>query len=515
MLIEELAEKIDSALQSSNDIALFYRDFFTTDGDVTFTMVNEDGDEVSEAVSSYLKLSGELKTLISDSFSETIASKVTVDTGELDEQLQLGTSHVVKVLTDQGGTITSSDSFNVHHAGETDNAIEWVTNYYDARYPDSDLNEITAEDKILTADGEIILRPNLQADDRSSDGVEMSFSMEEVNLLRQIINSKEIIVGTEQNREDGTYSRLYKNELQLKSIHEDIGNVSAVLNMFDNGESLELNIFDDDRNALSRGIKLYSNKDIFPKIDNFDILTARIRYIYVDSEIGDDTNEGTSPDRPKKTFIAGFIACRYRHDCVLYLAEGQEFDVDSNIDSGYNTLIRVIRRGSTDDVDDPKLKFGGYRYTSGDGNDYSGTKYISASYGSSIGFERIELIPPGKTDDLDFQAWDFQSSLLISSGGIFLYLYNCTCDITGLTGCQVIKQSRYRSICTFSIYGSDITLGSEYFLYNRSNSPVVAYIDYGRFSNDDDLKDQMFKNVIRDADTGIPININSNFDVTK
>jgi len=445
--------------------------------------------------------------LISDSFSETIASKVTVDTGELDEQLQLGTSHVVKVLTDQGGTITSSDSFNVHHAGEADNAIEWVTNYYDARYPDSDLNEIIAEDKILTADGEIILRPNLQADDRTSDGVEMSFSMEEVNLLRQIINSKEIIVGTEQNREDGTYSRLYKNELQLKSIHEDIGNVNCVLNMFDNGKSLELSMQDDDRNPLSDILNMSINKPA--TLNSSVILTnvTSVEYIYLDSEDGDDENDG-SVDNPLKTLDVALRKVRMNTFTTLYLKEGTDYIINSSFSLPNLTMLVIRRFDDSDDVDNSTITSATY---STDDNTYCYHIYIPHT--SFIHLYTIDIIAPDLIDDKPYKNDTYGSSIFVSSGGS-TYFDKCSSDLTGKTNFSLALQTRYKASANITVYSGSYVLGDEYLINNRSYSPLNSFVSTSIDSDKDDY-DGVFKYVKRDSDTGIPLNISTNLDLVK
>lgn len=515
MEIEELYASIDKMITNIKYSQDFIYEYFSGGGTASYNMIDSNGNIVERVVDTQEKFKADLNQYVVDSFTNTIDHTLSVDTDALDVQMNLGKSFSVRSLTDQGGSLIRSDSFISIFGGEVDNAVDVITNYYKLLYPDKDLNEITSEDNIICADSDIVMFPGLQNEDyRDGKKGRIVFTPEQIQFLEQELVVKSLDIGPEG---DKRRVRIGLNEVKTYTEDGVTGNtISAGLNLFDSGTTLELVVEDKDTEIFGKELQLFQNPDRQPVISGFDILTATIIYMYVDSENGDDANEGTSQDRPKKTFDSAWTNLRYRHNCILYLKEGQEFEVDSSADTGYNTLIRMRRWGNTDDVDAPKLKFGGYRYTSDeDGNDYSGTRYLAIARGGKLDIAHIDLIPPEKTDDLDFLPWDYESSMIISNGGVSCYLDHCVCDITGLTGIQVIKQTRYSSVCTFSVYKSDITLGSEYFLYNRSNSPVVAYIDYGRFNNDDDLKDQMFKDVVRDADTGIPLNINSNFNVTK
>jgi len=510
MTIEQLNDSINRLMLNTKYTQSFLNAYFSSNDYVEYKTLDENGNEITVPVKSNEKYKQEISDYVVRSFTNTIENRLTVNTGALETQVRFGKSFDVIMITDGGGSIVRTDDTMVLHSGEIAGCREVVTNYYKLKYPDKELHEITSERTLITADSNIVLMPNLQESENRDGDKALEISVDNINALNQSLDIKSITVGSKENREAGITAKLFVNELNLTTKDEDGNLIRGFMNLYDSGDAMELGIFDKDRNLLSKQLTFYNNKDRDILVGGYSPLTTAAKIIHVDAENGDDSHYGTI-ERPIKTFTRA-RQLSYRNARVyIYLKEGQTFEYDTNLDMSTLSLLDIRRWGDNDDIDNPKLKPNSYVKTIDDA-DYTAVNFI-VMYTGLLVIRDVEIIAPDKIDDHDFHTFDYSGNLINMQTNFGCH--RLTVNLDGKTNLSLVSSMRYNQTINLSLYKIYATLGDEQLINNRSHTPINLYVTNNDIDCNNDIKDQLVRYVLRDSDTGIPLNVSCNISLVK
>ena len=242
------------------------------------------------------------------------------------------------------------------------------------------------------------------------------------------------------------------------------------------------------------------------------------RIFYVDVN-GDDNNTGSS-DSPFKTIkkainsvpVGGYGKILLKNNQEHIIADGDNYE---DIVIQNRNIIIAPSETVTDDNPNPIIKFDAYLHPDCPDNT-SILKRLEIGYRTFFTMTHIDLkYPDPIDDDHPFSDWLFQSQPILFNGGIGFSYGNGNCSIANADKLSLVFISRYHFNPSISIYGSNMDLNSNSFVINnRSNSPFTffggAYTATENGGDDNLYLTKTIKNIVKDADSGNPINVISN-----
>jgi len=239
-------------------------------------------------------------------------------------------------------------------------------------------------------------------------------------------------------------------------------------------------------------------------------------HIYVDADDGDDNNDGSesSPLKSIKQAIEGNC-----NGSVLYIhcKRGQTHKL--NTSDEYHVIptdaqsITLTDYGDSDD-DRPLITSDAFIYD-GDEDHTSLLSRIENWRGGSIWLEDVDVKYPAIIDGKPYNDGSFQSQMFLANPATSIGAYHCKVDLSEADNASFFSVSRYRGLPTISLYYVDFVMGTDTrAIGNRTNSPISIELGGNTWKDADgnsvDQQEYAIRNIVRDADSGNPVNINSN-----
>lgn len=270
-------------------------------------------------------------------------------------------------------------------------------------------------------------------------------------------------------------------------------------------ENVTVDMIDDDGNLTTSTLP---NVAQFRKTIWDDVGSAIGQFnkkFYVNSDNGDDSNAGSSSS-PFKTIKKALDSVPVGGRGRIFLYYGKTYYINANAD----VANKVIEFYGIGDKTLEKPIIHSKSYINSAIPDNTSMYYLNCAIGSQFSFNDIGFKYEGKIDGKDFIGNYFQSTLILLNGGAGCYFNKCEIDISTTLNTQFVLITHYISNPFINIHSSAANLGDNYLINNRANAPIsyIAY-SFAVTANTDTILQQI-RNILRDADSGNPVNIISN-----
>ena len=232
--------------------------------------------------------------------------------------------------------------------------------------------------------------------------------------------------------------------------------------------------------------------------------------VYVDAQNGDDNNSGTygNPFRTIKKAIESVPSGGLGY---IRPKRGQTHNIAEKIT--YRNKSIVIEPSSLDDetLDKPVILFETYENTD---NDTTAFYSIVAIHKSTLQLSKVDIATGDKVNDKPFSSTNYTCSApIVSNGAVYVWLYGCGGNITNDSEASVIEVGNEYNIPSVVVSGSDIDLQDGYLVNNRYNCPVLFNVNSANMlqTNASSIYDVLIRHIVRDADSGNPVNVLSDY----
>jgi hypothetical protein len=226
-----------------------------------------------------------------------------------------------------------------------------------------------------------------------------------------------------------------------------------------------------------------------------------VRSFYVDAENGDDNNTGKSTS-PFKTIKKAINSIPFGCYGTVYLKTNQTHEVKEIINITYKNVL-LIAWGDLSNDNKPKIK----QLTHSD-DTYTYMYRLDVTHQSALNLKSVDFDIQPPEDGKNYNANLFNGQAILLQGGN-VYLYDVSADLSNATGAALIMNSQYYSQPCITIVNGSYTLGDEYLVVNRYDTPIIYYQKYANISANTDATAQQVKNILKDSN-GVVLNIISN-----
>jgi len=232
------------------------------------------------------------------------------------------------------------------------------------------------------------------------------------------------------------------------------------------------------------------------------------RVFYVDEDIGDDNNDGLSPDNPFATIRKAISSIPYGGTARVKLFYGKKYDLSKYSDGTSNTLGVLYGKNiifeAYGDVELDKPIITSTTFINDDFPDYTMVHRIYTDRASTLEFNNIVFLQPDMIDDKPFNPYLFNGTML-QSNGLYFFFNKCKFDNNGIEA-DLLQITGYVSNPSVILVLDESNVGDNSFLINnRGYSPLSLYVTSTTLDTT-----RLVRNIMRDADSGNPVNIISN-----
>jgi hypothetical protein len=124
-----------------------------------------------------------------------------------------------------------------------------------------------------------------------------------------------------------------------------------------------------------------------------------------------------------------------------------------------------------------------------------------------MSINHIEIVIPDKTV-FTYDSWYYGGTPFLINGGGSLFLFDVVVDILAQRNDLILVTGNYGTP-SIHIHGSNINMGDRYLIYNKYDAPCILDVLFSDLWAIN-LDVQYVKNIVRDVDSGNPINLISN-----